>query len=294
MSLELTSRTARDVHIIPLSREVDRVVLPFAARQGRPPALHAHRFILLVPETETGRRIASRVEQSLAAIAPVERLPLASDRDRPTAGFQGLLQQVAALCRRELEAGNRVHINLSSGSKLAAFAAGIAGMAHIRPGCGSVYYVQPHGTALSEQEFDEHGSTVGVLDVEDLELMPILLPETMHLRVLELLQRQPSQRIEYRDLLRFLCDIPGSGYSLPLEGTALKVRNWNNAVTTRMVRKLVTPLARQGLIEVLDGGRQRAVQLTARGAHYAALGGFEALRPKATVPVQMVELRERP
>lgn len=282
MTLGATVRMGQDVHVVPVGREVDRVVLPFQSRPGRPATLHAHRIILLVPENEAARAVAARIEQALSPMAPVESMPMASDVQRPTAGFQGILQQVAWLCRRERDAGNRVHINLSSGSKLVAFAAGVAAMAHIRPGMGSVYYVQPSGVALSEQDFADHGQTMGVLDVSDLELMPVLLPDPLHLDVLEHLRRQPGERADYRDLLRFLSEIPGSGYKLPSEGTA-KVRNWNNAVTTRMVRKLIAPLARQGLIEVLDGGRQRAVRVTSRGLLYAAIAGFEPPRTRPTV-----------
>src|SRR6185436_11545431 len=99
--------TARDVHVLPLSREVDRAVLPFLSRPGRAATLHAHQFILLVPDTDMGWRVADQVEEALRDAAPIERLTLAADHDRPTAGFQGILQQVSWLCRRETEAGNR-------------------------------------------------------------------------------------------------------------------------------------------------------------------------------------------
>lgn len=284
-------KTVRDVHIIPLAREVDRAVLPFVPRPTGAPILHAHKAILLVPATDAARRIAAKVEKALQAVTEVERHEMQADQGRPTAGIEGTLQQVSWLCRRELKEGHRVHINLSSGTKLVAFAAGLAGMAHLRPGQGSVYYVQPSGLTLSEAEFEEHGQTSGVLDVEELELMPVLLPEPIQMRVLAYLRYHATGRLEYRDLIKFLSEIPGSGYAPAPDGTVLRVRNWNNATTTRMVRTIIAPLQQQGLVDVQDHGRQKAVHITSRGRLYACMSGLDrdAVRDplaNATLPSQ--------
>lgn len=265
----------QDVHIVPLAREYDRAVLPFLAHAGKPAVLHAHRIILLVPDSEEARLIGTKVEKALRNVATVERYILAADRARPTAGFQGILQQVAWICRHEMEAGNRVHINLSSGSKLVAFAAGLAGMAHLKPGMGSIYYVQPNGFAASLAEFEDHGLAIGLSAVEELELMPMMLPDPLQLRVLNYLQYQPDGWAEYRDLIGFLSEIPDSGYTGATMNTPQQVRNWNNAVTTRMVRTILTPLTQQGLVEIVVRGRQKAAQLTRRGLLYASITGLE-------------------
>lgn len=266
---------AQDVHIVPLAREYDRAVLPFLAHAGKPAVLHAHRIILLVPDSEEARLIGTKVEKALRNVAHVERYIMAADRARPTAGFQGILQQVAWICRHELESGNRVHINLSSGSKLVAFAAGLAGMAHLTPGVGSLYYVQPNGFAASLAEFEDHGLAIGLSAVEELELMPMMLPDPVQLRVLNFLQYQPDGWAEYRDLIGFLSEIPDSGYGGGVTATPQQVRNWNNAVTTRMVRTILSPLAQQGLVEIVVRGRQKAGQLTRRGLLYASITGLE-------------------
>ena len=271
----LTPPVTQDVHIVPLAREYDRAVLPFLAHAGKPAVLHAHRIILLVPDSEEARLIGTKVEKALRNVATVERYILAADRARPTAGFQGILQQVAWICRHEMEAGNRVHINLSSGSKLVAFAAGLAGMAHLKPGSGSLYYVQPNGFAASLAEFEDHGLAIGLSAVEELELMPMMLPDPVQLRVLNFLQYQADAWAEYRDLIGFLSEIPDSGYTGASMNTPQQVRNWNNAVTTRMVRTILTPLAQQGLIEIVVRGRQKAAQLTRRGLLYASITGLE-------------------
>lgn len=265
----------QDVHIVPLAREYDRAVLPFLAHAGKPAVLHAHRIILLVPDSEEARLIGTKVEKALRNVATVERYILAADRARPTAGFQGILQQVAWICRHEMESGNRVHINLSSGSKLVAFAAGLAGMAHLKPGTGSIYYVQPNGFAASLAEFEDHGLAIGLSAVEELELMPMMLPDALQLRVLNYLQYQPDGWAEYRDLIGFLSEIPDSGYTGATMNTPQQVRNWNNAVTTRMVRTVLTPLGQQGLVEIVVRGRQKAAQLTRRGLLYASITGLE-------------------
>lgn len=272
------ARIGREVHVVPISREVDRAVLPFLASAGNPPVLHAHKIVLLVPKVAIARRVAAKVEQALRSVAPVERHELESDREHPTAGFQRLLHQISRLLLTELEAGNRVHINLSSGSKLVAFAAGLAGMAHLRPGHGSIYHVQPAGHTITEAEFEEHGHTRGMQDIEELELMPVLLPEPIQLRILGYLKYQPEQAAEYRDLLEFLSGIPGSDYSVASTADSRKVRDWNNAVTTRMVRKILSPLQEQGLLEILERGSKRAAHLTTRGLLYSAIAGTDQLR----------------
>lgn len=259
---------------MPIAREIDRAALPFLGSPGKPPVLHAHRIILLVPPTPMGRRVGDKVAKALKAVAAVEQLELDSEKGGRSIGFQRLLSQISRLCVRELEAGNRVHINLSSGTKLVAFAAGLAGMAHIRPGLGSVYYVQPEGFTLSESDFEHHGHTKGVADVEELELMPVLLPEPAQLRVLAYLRYQPEGRANYRDLLEYLGTVPESEYAPAPKGSSVRIRNWNNAATTRMVRKLLTPLHEDGLIEILALGGQKACQLTNRGLLYVSVAGL--------------------
>jgi hypothetical protein len=276
-------RGAQDVHILPLAREVDRAVLPFFPQHGEPAILHAHRVILLVPGTALARKVAANVERRLQPVALVEREPLAVDREHPTAGIQGILHQVAVLLRRELMQGNRVHINLSSGTKLVAFAAGLAGMAHVRPGQGSLYYVQPEGYLVSEEDAEEHGHTKGMLDVEEVQLLPILLPEPLQLRLLTFLQHQPERRATYRETIAFLSRIEGSGYEAARHGTPRTVRNWNNAVTTRMVRNLLTPLQSQGLLNLVALGREKGIHLGPRGLLYAALGGLT--RDQVSLPL---------
>ena len=264
----------QDVHIVPLAREYDRAVQPFLAHGGKPAVLHAHRIILLVPDSDEARLIGTKAEKALRNVATVERYILAADRARPTAGFQGILQQVAWICRTELESGNRVHINLSSGSKLVAFAAGLAGMAHLRPGTGALYYVQAGGFAGSLAESEGRDMSLGLSAVEELELMPMMLPDPLQLRVLNYLQYEGGWT-EYRDLISYLAEVPDSGYAGAAGPTTQSVRNWNNAVTTRMVRTILTPLAQQGLIEIAVRGRQKAAHLTRRGLLYASITGLE-------------------
>jgi predicted transcriptional regulator len=182
---------------------------------------------------------------------------------------------VSWLCHRELSAGNRVHINLSSGSKLVAFAAGLAGMAHLRPGKGSLYYVQPAGFSVSELDVEEHGHSQGLLDVEELDLMPVMLPDPLQMRVLNYLRHAEANRAIYRDLVEFLAEIPGSGYASARGKPTTQVRNWNNAQTTRMVRTILAPLHEQGLIEILSQGRQKEALLTQRGLLYASISALD-------------------
>lgn len=285
-------RLPRNVHLVPVAEEIDRAVLPFLPQNGRPAVLHAHKVVLVVPPWQGAALVGSRVERALAEVTSVERHPVGGDSDHPAAGFQDLVQQLSWLCRRELAEGNRVHINLTSGSKLMAFAAGLVGMAHLRPGLGSVYHVQPTALSMSPEEYMTHGLTRGLGDVEELDLIPVLLPEPLQLRTLGFLRFRPEKAAPYRDVLRFLADVPGSGYSLP--DAATPVRNWNNAVTTRMVRKVVGPLQAQGMVQVLERGREREVQITSQGMLYASIAGLEQPALKAPLnPVAGVDTLEQ-
>lgn len=261
----------QDVHIVPVSLEVDRVVLPFLSDGSGPPQLHAHRIVLMVPSDAPSRRTAATLRRTLGAVASIEEVELESERAHRAGGFQDVLEKISRAILRELEAGNRVHLNLSSGSKVVCVAAGLAGMANLRPGLGSVYYVRPAGHSVTKQEFELHGRTKGVVEVDEVELVPVLLPEPVQLRVLGFLRDQPQRAADYREMIEFLGRIPGSDYQ-PNNGLAQRrVHAWNNAVTTRMVRKVLTPLQSEGLIEIKNLGRQKGAQLTTRGALYASM-----------------------
>lgn len=268
------ARLPRDVHIVPIAREVDRAVLPFLPRPGRPPILHAHKIHLIVPEDARARRASERVETLLRPLAEIERHGL--EARKGSVGFSEVLYLVARLCQDELQAGNRVHLNLSSGSKLVAFAAGIAGMAHLRPGTGSIYHVRHEGLTFSEADFETHGQTRGMLDVEALEFLPIQLPAPAQLRILSYLRFQPSGQATYRDLLQFLGRISGGEFGPAPKSPTSGIRRWNNAATTRMVRKLLNPLERGDLVTLFAVGARKGVRLTPRGFLVSGLAGLDA------------------
>lgn len=268
------SRITQAVHVIPVAREIDRATLPFLPVADRPPLLHAHRVILVRADVEQARRVAEKIERALRRVALVEHHVL-HDRGGAETDFEQILGRIAHICVSELEKNNHVHINLSSGTKLFALAAGLAGMAHLRPGRGSLYYVRPEGYLVSEAEFEEHGISKGVVSVEEVQPLPIMLPAPLQQRILCFLNRRSSRTCEYRELVGFLSAVPGSGYSLPSPKNARRVRAWNNAVTTRMVRSVLQPLEHEGLLELRDLGRKRAARLTRRGAMYASLVGLD-------------------
>ncbi|MBI2078431.1 MAG: hypothetical protein HYT80_08710 [Euryarchaeota archaeon] len=271
----------QEVHVAPVSEEVDRVVLPFLPERGNPPQMHAHRLVLVVPPEF--RATAAKIRDRLRSVAVVEEVPLDLGTDR-SAEFRTVLEVIARVLAREIEKGHRVHLNLSSGSKMVCVAAGMAAMAHIRPGQGSIYNVRPAGHSVTKEEFEAHGRTKGLLHVDEVEPVPVLLPEALSLRVLGFLREQPRRSAEYRDLIKFLSQIPGSGYqSASVAGKRLVA--WNNAVTTRMVRKVLTPLEDEGLVEVKSLGRQKGAQLTSRGMVYAALAAPDAGALRRPLPL---------
>jgi hypothetical protein len=272
------SRMTETVHVVPVAREIDRATLPFLPTDSRPALLHAHRILLVRAEGDASRRVAEKIERALRKAALVEHHVIEERTRAPETDFEQILGRIATLCLRELGKGHQVHVNLSSGTKLFALAAGLAGMAHIRPGRGSLYYVRPSGYQVSEAEFELHGVSKGLLDVEEVQLLPLMLPTPLQRRLLCFLKTRPQAIAEYRDLVEFLSAIAGSGYESPATKAARRVRTWNNAVTTRMVRSLLQPLMQEGLVELRDLGRQRAARLTRRGGMYAALVGLEPAR----------------
>jgi hypothetical protein len=53
-----------------------------------------------------------------------------------------------------------------------------------------------------------------------------------------------------------------------------------------MVRTILTPLAQQGLVEIVVRGRQKAAQLTRRGLLYASITGLERRHLRAPLRVK--------
>jgi hypothetical protein len=269
--------TTAEVHVIPLGWELDRAVLPFESARGNPPVYHAHLFHLLSEGLEAGRGYPERVKARLERIAPVRSYSI--QREDTATGrlieFEQVLDLASHICARAIEKGDRVHINLSSGSKLFALAAGVVAMAHIRPNTGSVYYVRPEHYSLSKQEFDEHGLAVGMKRVQELNLIPLRLPEEAQLRVLSFLKHQHELRIEYRELLQFLGEIPGAGYEASGRDDARRAKRQNNALVTRMVRTLIAPLEKEGLVRVGKDGVARTVELLPNGRTYASLSAID-------------------
>lgn len=271
------SSLSQSVHIIPLGVEFDRAILPFLAHAGGAPFFHAHRVHLLSPVTGHSRAFLAKVEQAFRPMAQVERHLV--QRTDPKTGrlveFEQVLRLVSRICLEELGKGNRVHINLSTGTKLIALAAGLAAMAHIRKNNGSTYYVIPADLSRSEEEIVQHGLRKGIIDVQEIELVPLLLPEPLRLRTLVFLDVRSEPAVEYRELLRFLASIPHSGYEFPRRLSPKAMRDRTNTGTTKMVRTLVGPLAADGLLDVRDMGRRRQVRLTSWGRLYAALSGLQ-------------------
>lgn len=267
---------AQEVHIVPLGLEYDRAVLPFFPRGDQPPFFHAHRIHLLGVQTEPAREFLVKVEAALQPVADIRRhlIPRVDPRSGRLVEFDHVLGLVSRICARELSGGHRVHINLSTGPKLVTLAAGLAGMAYLRPGRGSTYYVMALDHARTEEQIEAHGLQTGMVDLQEVQLAPLLLPHPLKLRVLAFLHHRPGHTAAYRELLEFLTQVPGSGHRVQPAAPMRLRRDRANAATTRMVRTLLTPLARQGLVEVTDQGRERAVRLTPDGRLYALLSAI--------------------
>lgn len=280
------STLRQDIHLIPLGFDYDRAVLPFLRRQGRPPFFHAHRFHLIAPDTQRHRSFLAKVQKTLAPLAPVKRhiIPRVDPRSGRLVEYPRSVRLLSRICQEELAAGARVHINLSTGTKLYSIAAALVGMAYLSRDKGSAYYVLTAEAARSDEDFGAHGLQKGLLDVQIVDLIPLLLPDPLRFRVLAFLGHRDHATIEYRELLQFLEAVPGAGFGSRASRSPRVVRDRMNALTTKMVRTILSPLAAAGLIEIRGMGRARGVRLSPHGRLYADLAALEPQELRKDLP----------
>ncbi|MEA3144595.1 MAG: hypothetical protein QOG31_1919, partial [Thermoplasmata archaeon] len=211
------------------------------------------------------------------------------------------------LCRREAHDGkNQVCINLSAASKLAAFAAGLGGMAYQYTKLVRFYYVQPQSYAeeertieLRKQAFLEHGMSIGVKAIQWIDPLPLNQPGRVEMQVLAFLSRHPGAT--YLEVVRHLIPHPksplGKPYADLLEPDVAKRLKWtqskeavqahqgstkatgllrplrNKAVTS--LRRITAPLEKLDLVRHSTRGREGILELTPKGRMYALLARDE-------------------
>lgn len=271
-------RPAEDVHIVPMGWERDRVVLPFTQKTGGQPWFHAHRIYLLVPNPSGAKGYPEMAKEDLDDIADVKLIALAG-RDEATGkktDFEQVSREVARICSTEIAAGNRVHINISTGSKLAAFAAGLAGMAYVTSDTGSIYYVEPIHYPDDPEEQREHGIAAGMKDIKVLEPVRLHTPSRLLMLVLGWLHGEQDDWVKAQDITRFLIGVSGSGFERNRPTASDKsdkaaTRADESRLSMMLLRQVLRPLHADDLVNLDKRGRDRYVRLTAKGRMYARL-----------------------
>lgn len=275
-------RPSEEVHIIVVGWELDRAVLPFTQDLEAAGRMKADRVILVVPNPGGSKGFHGQIQERLEKIAKVS---VKAVRRKDAAGkhveFDDVVSAVSVICHDELTKGNRVHINMSTGSKVSAFAAGLAGMAFITKDAGSLYYVEPERYADNEpcEHWGKKRTTPiplssGMADIRVFEPVTLNLPDAMLMDALGFLASKGKKgRVKAIHLLEHLC----KGDYPPFENVALERREGGGlviakegqAVRMKLLRNVLDPLSREGFIETHKEGRENRITLTDRGWTYA-------------------------
>ena len=263
--------TTEIVHVVLLGWEYDRAVLPFQRRASAPPIYRPHRVHLIVAGQDDARQYDTRVKRALEQDFDVHTHYVRRMTGGKSVEFDEVAHKVTELCRRELDAGNSVSVNVSSGSKLGCLAAGTACMSFPSGGV-QPYYVVPEGYSRSEQEIREHGIAKGLKEVVELGLPKLDLPSPDALAVLGLIHDEVvDDWIQYGRLLDLLARRDARFKEILPKGTKGAKQAARNLATTTLTRRIIEPLKALGLIEPERSGREKRVRLTARGRLHVAL-----------------------
>jgi hypothetical protein len=299
---------ALQVHILPIGWEFDRAVLPFRAELKDARRQHANRIHLVVPDPKGGLGFPERVEKALKDLGYDVRLhAIDKSKNGHSIEFESTLAKVVELCHEEAYKGkNQVRINISSGSKIGAFAAGLGGMAYQQTGLVTLYYVQPESYTERENNpekrqelWDLHGMSVGLRDVLAIPAIPLVQLERYEWQILAFLLNKGGRAtrtelfehlIPYpeADMLDFADLLPtkvAKAHKLTQTKRAAErtpktdrpmgtLRTLHNKALGRL-RSRLAGLEKRRLVEAQQKGLERLVVLTEPGTTFALLARDE-------------------
>ena len=248
------------VHIIPLGWEIDRAVIPL--RTVRPNKV----YLLCNPESHPYQMhfFKQVVNQLDGQGILYKHVTVDSDSD-----IKGLVHHISRIIREEIEAGNRVYVNISASGKIGAVAAALASMAHLSDN-GKAYYVRPENYHTSEDDLFTHGLSMGMkADPLEIPLFRLKLPSAEGRLVLNTLKNRNGSA-SYQDLFCVLARAGVDGY---LEVTKQTSRKIKGNLTVRLTKTILRPLVEAGLITIERRGRRALVKITEAGDYMACLVG---------------------
>lgn len=242
-------RIPERVHIAPVGYEIDRIVLPF--RQIRGECMH---LIIRKDNDARGEKCLAAIERELDS----DRKPYeihAIDYD----DLFNLIFHSRKIIGNELEKGNHVFVNISSGGNIQAAACHFASLT-FKEGV-IAYYVHPK-TYPENVDPERPQRSEGLEKIQTIPNYFIELPNDDHLRFMKIVSesKHPSKK-EIRDTC------VKSGLIAPRGKTA----PYGHVV---MENKYIQPLEERGLLMVEEKGRRARVRLTDKGMNTLRLTGL--------------------
>lgn len=295
------------VHVIPVGWEFDRAVMPFLMKASDPRRRHAHRAYLVVPGVKGGKEFPGRIENALKEAGIEVRLrEVERERGGKSIEFESTVAEVARICHDEaFRNENHVHVNISSGSKIGAFASGLGAMAYQKTGRVHIYYVQPESYTENIKDgdkrvrtFDQKGLSSGLKNVLDVQLIPVVQYSRAQMQLIAFLRRRGGAAslgdvlehlIEYEEgELREFTDLlptakakeigvrqtPVAKQLGPRGAPMGKLRELRNAALGRL-RTMTRRLHDEGWVKTDRARREHSLRLTPPGHLYALLAQDE-------------------
>jgi len=260
------------VHIIPLGHEFDRVVKPFER-------FRANRVYLLAI-TEKGdipyvtkemcerqRYFLKRVKNALEKMGIEVQV-----RSINTFDILDVMKHVSSIIRNEKRRKNIVYVNISGAGRLTSVATTLAAMAHK----AKAYYVIADRYSKTEEEEREHGLSIcekpSIMYIENFQLN---LPDETSLKVLvELCKHERGMKT--KDIIHFLKEMGIEEFDEDkiLEETRGDERKAQQKLLTRLNKRILDKLERNGYIIRERVGRYNTIKITETGRYVAHISGL--------------------
>jgi hypothetical protein len=252
----------RQIHIVPLGWEFDRVILPIRS-------MKAHRvYILCRPSTDPRRR--HFLDKFVLALGRdhVQVIHEDVDSNLDTLGIMRVTSQIIA---KEVAAGNHVSLNISGAGKVAAVAVALAAMAHLPSSAGELYYPVAKGYSRSELDRMKHGLAKG-MDGDPITLphFEIRLPPHPADWILRELSVARSMTLTYEAMITKCRGWKVQGFSVP-SGDRHAMRVIKNRNNVQFNRRVVQKLCADDLVKIVTEGRNRSLVLLEPGKYVASL-----------------------
>ena len=257
------------VHIIPIGPEEDRAVLPVARLRGQ-------KAYLVVEKNPHGnlKCFKERIAERLQKEAGLRREDIIlNEYYGDWNDFSGIVSKFAEIVMREQDAGNKVLINISSGSKFASIAGTLVALMY----GAEAYYVEAEEYVRLERKAPD---TRGMKDVISIPGYRIDKPDPRWIYALSIL-KEYSGGIKQRALAEHLIDAEKrirsakAGRTPLLRGTEEndpKKKLSEPALNNILRRDYLAPMEAHGLIEQRGQRRGAVIYITKEGK--AALDMF--------------------